>query len=777
MDSNGSIPPFSPDSSHQPEDSKNQKKKQTNPQSRRYTPESSGTSRQDLTPLPEYGVTSVSPSLSEASTRLPDRCPSWFKTHEELLEQLAQYQHYFSNPQNHMAFLKGDGPCYNPLIITRLSLTSIIQSESFTNEQKRIIEEWQDAALKHCPIPWRTLPLKLNHLNREWTPSPEVEHFIKYDEGNRSAQQNMGFFIPDWMKQEVLGVPVNAVTISYWNLRNKYFNPGKHFLTIDRLKSKDKVLYNWLALFKDPRVREESGLSDLQITTIEHELSLADQSVAKLLKKRKCKTKSHHYTWKDIVAEPGLYEEIQQQLNATNRYEAHKNTAKKPDTPEPIGSKRGISHSATSPDNSGNSSISPPATKKKRALQYSQPVMEDASVNKPPSSSSSFLMVDGKKYPYSEQIKYAGKPDVHRRLKTYDEPHVYDFETVSESQIPKHHPPSSALLSGAENNTSTKVVFHEMDIPDDLFPILEMKNTDSTQKVAVKEVIERLELISSRLYLSQKIEEAEKLFDDLLPLQKALQTHFDKVYQQHTDEMYTDVHEKYKHAGQNHGVTPEFEALLSKEQHYTFETILAAQDELSQFKFQTEYCLKRLRQNLGPRNEIWHTAELLTRPMTKTRACLLGETGVFHQAHSETKEWIPVPAQYLAKLKHHGAINHDSESAEVKFTPAELWHVVVQNLQLFKKQYSNNMGVWDIGSARKECDEVLVIFDYLIEYLKSKRAEDTTTFNNYMTMEKLRTETLNFRDALKNIDHSEKQKIMSDHLKKALTMISLQSSQ
>ena len=345
MDSSGQIPPFSPDSSRQPEDSKNQKEKQPSPEARRYTPESTGTSRQDLTPLPEYEVASVKTSLSETSARLPDSCPNWFKTHADLLQELAQYQNYFTDLQNKVAFLKGDGPCYNPLIITRLRLETINQTEPLTDEQKRIIEEWQDIALKHCPIPWRTLPLKLNHLNKEWTPTPQAKHFIEYDEENRLAQENTGLFVPDWMEQEVLGVPVSAAAMSYWNLRNKHSRPGKHFLTIERLKAKDQVLYNWLALFKDPRVREESGLSDLQIAAIEHELSLADHVIATILEKKKCKTKSHHYTWKDIVAEPGLYEEVRQLFNAPELFEAPENPQKKPDNTERIGKKRNISHS------------------------------------------------------------------------------------------------------------------------------------------------------------------------------------------------------------------------------------------------------------------------------------------------------------------------------------------------------------------------------------------------------------------------------------------------
>ena len=395
------------------------------------------------------------------------------------------------------------------------------------------------------------------------------------------------------------------------------------------------------------------------------------------------------------------------------------------------------------------------------------------SVSSPELKNSPFLTVDGKKYPYSEKIKYAGKPDVHERLKMYEEPHIYDFETVSESQISEQRPPSSIRSSEPDSKTKTNIVFDEMDISGNLLPILEINNTNSSQKVAVQEVIERLELISSRLYLAQKIQDAEKLFDDLKQLHTALQTHFEKVYQQHTDEMYASVDEVYKKARQGHEKPSEFESLLSKEQHNTFEKILAAQDELSQFKFQAEYCLKRLRQNHLVRSETWQTAELLPHAMTKTRACLLDESGVFHKIHSETEEWIPVPTQYLAKLKHHGAINHDSDSTEIRFTPAELWEVTVKNLKVFKNKYSNITGVWDINHARKECDEILVVFDYLIDNLKPKRAEDANSFNNYMTLEALRTDVQNFRDALKETNHSEMYTTMSGHLRKASETIRL----
>lgn len=734
MDSSGQIPPFSSDSSRHPEDTASQKEKKSLHEARRYTPDGTRPGRQDMTHLPDYKVSSVESLPQQTSASLPDRCPDWFKGDEDLFNELAYYQQYFTNPQNHTAFLRGEGPCYNPLIIAKLRLQTIYRTDPLTSQQQSAIEEWQDAALKDCPIPWRMLPLKLNHLNKEWSPSPQARRFIEFDANNRLAQENAGDFVPDWMKQEILGVPIKTATNGYWNLRNTNFRPGKNFLTIERLKSMDPVLYNWLALFKDPRVLKESGLSDHQIAAVEHELSLADEVITRFLKNKKCKTKSYYYTWKDIAAEPGLYDEVQQLLKMPEPHESSQTPVTKKGGLEQSGKKRNHSDSEALPEHFDDPSISPPAIKKKQPSEDSR------------------------------------NPDRLSRQTIYPEPRTYDFETLSESQIPQWLP-SSTHPSEPESVESSKVVFNEINVARNLFPILNIDSPGSSMEVPVELVIKKLESLSSDLYRSQELQDAEKIFDDLKPIQQALSAHFEKVYQQHSEEMYASLDEQYKNA------QLDIETFLSKEQHDVHEQILRAQEELSLSKFQAEYCLKRLRQPPGVRSEIWQTAELLTHPMDKTRECLLGKADPVDETRSTTEDQIIIPAKYFTGLRHHKAISPDAPFKEVTLSPSALHHVTMKNLEYLRNKFKDNMGVWNTDAAEAECDNLLIVFDYLIEHLKHKRAKGTAAFHHYAAMENLRSDFQNFRNALMGTDHTEMLLILSNQIKKTSDVIKALSSQ
>ena len=760
MDSSGQIPPFHPDSSPQPEDSGNPKKEPFLPEAKRYIPENPAMSKQDTTSLPDYDISLDERPPAGAAAQLPDSCPVWFKDHEDLFQELIQYQQYFTEPANQAAFLNGDGPYYNPLIIARLRLQAINETESLTDEQKLDIEQWQDIALQNCPLPWRTLPLKLNHLNKEWGPSPQAAHFIKSDAENRVAQIDAGDFIPDWMQQKVLGIPIGEATTQYWNLRNNHAQPGRTFLTMDRLKAKDPALYNWLALFKDARVWEEAGLSDRQVAVVNYRLSFADEEIAKHLSNKRCKTKSHLYTWKKIPAEPELYERVKIQL-------------KEQDIPKRLEKKRASSsRSKTSSETSSDKSVSPPARKKKRHSQDSlksqksqKPIPDDTSGSSSELDNGAFLMIHAKKHPYSEEIKYAGEPNVHRRLKIYEKPHMYDFQTASEEQIPEWSPSSSRPSSVTSDRQHAEVVFDQIEVPQKLLPLLGVSNASSSCMIPVEQVISELESVSSHLYQSQNLPEAEKLLDDLKQLQKTLLSHFDSIYQQHTDSMYTPARENLKKAKSSNEDPMDMELLISEEQHAIFEKILTAQDELCQLKFQAEYCLKRLRENTWVRDEPWHTAELLRSTMAKTRGCLLGGTGLPLKVALPEETQLSVPVKLFFRLRHLETIRHDSQSDQVKLSSAELCKVIIKNINLISGRHSNNIGVWEVEPAKEECDHLLVVFDYFIESLKPKRSENPEAFENYQTMEALRNNFQNFRNALKETNHTEMHAILKKHMK------------
>lgn len=779
MDSSGQIPPFHPDSSHQPE---GQKEEQSLPEARRYTPDSTTTPRQDLTPLLDYEVSSSESLLSGATPQLPDSCPEWFKVHEDLFQELVQFQQYFTDAKNQEAFLNGDGSAYNPLIIVRLRLETINTVDPLTDEQKLAIEEWQDTALKDCPISWRTLPLKLNHLNEDWKPSPQAARFIEYDEKNRLIQEEAGDFIPGWMNQEILGVPIHCITSQYWNLRNKHAQPGKSFLTMNQLKLKDPVLYNWLALFKDPRTLQEAGLTDRQLAVVDYRLSQADKEIAKHLKKKKCKTKSHHYTWKHIVAEPGLYEEVQQRLKtpkAPAPDEQHLKPAERRDIPERLKKKRTNRSPKISSETSSEKSVSPPTRKKKRLSQDSlvsrtsqQSKPDDISVGSSEFDNGPFLMVDKKKHPYSEEIKYAGKPDTHKRLKTFEKPHMYDFETASEDQIPKWSP-SSPPSTATDRKPKLRVALNEIDIPPELFPLLGINSGSSSQRTSVEKVIKELESISYGLYHSHKLSKAEQLLKELNQLQGVLLDHFDNIYQQHSHDMYAMVHENYRQAMSHDKEPIEMELLLTEEQHDTLQKILTVMGELSERKFQARYYVDKFRQNPQDRSETWQGSESLKRPMTKTREFLSGKPIQTIDTSSRREPLIFVPAQCLSRLRY---LEEISDPEQGPHTPAALCNIIIKNLKRLKRAYGNNMDVWDVNVARTECNHLLVVFDYFIEYLRARKTEDATAFNDHMAMDTLRTDLQNFKNALKKINHTEMGTVLSNHLRNTSSIIERLSS-
>ena len=139
---------------------------------------------------------------------------------------------------------------------------------------------------------------------------------------------------------------------------------------------------------------------------------------------------------------------------------------------------------------------------------------------------------------------------------------------------------------------------------------------------------------------------------------------------------------------------PDQESLLTKEQHKTFETLLAAQDEISQFKFQAEYCLKRLHKKNCGRGEIWQTAEFLKMPMARTRECL-DQAKSTPTVLSPVEARVSVPATLLSRLKNPEAKSHESDSENVDLTPEDLCRVIIKNLKRLKKSYTNSMEVWD----------------------------------------------------------------------------------
>ena len=279
----------------------------------------------DSTPVPssdqQQRYTPKSPSIPHAKQRLvsedfdislplppaaclPDKCPEWFASFQDIYDHLFQLNQCFLNPKNQKAFLNGDGFEYN-LLILMLKKWDLCSDGLLTEEQVDLVEQWIESSLIYCPIEPRDIPREFNHLNTCFEPSVEDKK-LYYQTKEEKAAKKLQFsdheFIPGWMKESViLGLTPQEAFRNYWNIRNKpeHYKNKSTFLTPYKLREKEDVLYCWLIKFRDPDTGKKHGLRNDQIQLIEERLFISDETVNKAIQKKKSFA-SYHYTWKTM---------------------------------------------------------------------------------------------------------------------------------------------------------------------------------------------------------------------------------------------------------------------------------------------------------------------------------------------------------------------------------------------------------------------------------------------------------------------------------------------
>ena len=726
MDS-GQFPPHIPESRKQPEQHRDPSEGQTGSGGKKYLPETLSTSDRNPNRLPDYEVSSHGASPSGLSARLPEICPVWFQSHRDILQALSEYQAYFTRPENQLAFLNGDGPCYNPLIITRLRLETIRETESLTDDQKTDIDQWLDAALQQCPIPWRKLPLRLNHLNTDWTPSPQARRFIEFDGDNRAAQRDAGDFIPDWMNQEVLGIPISEVTIGYWNLRNKFCTPGKKFLTIERLKTKDPVLYDWLALFRDPRVGRKAGLTDQQIAVVNQRLSYTDEAINQHLKRKKCNTKSHKYTWQQLPAEPGLYNTVQKELakgQSASRPSTRKRPAKQPGaTPESVAAE------SLNPD--PDNACRPESSTKKRKYSQHQRINN---LSKPP------IEIDGKIYPYAAEKKFSGE-GVLERIKHFGKPHWVNFESALQDQLP---PTDRSSVGDRPFSTELSVApedFESLEVTSEFASASGISKADHP-RVSFAVVIDKLDELRRALYLETRFDKALQLNHQLRTVAKALSTHIHKIY-------------LYKCK------LPESKAEddLNKTGLYS-----TGYEELGQLVNVAQYYIQQLSGQSQPVREDWQKSRNLLSRLYRTRLCLLDEKPAYHMPFTITQSGlIRTPAAIFYRVSGWKAPEAMPETIDLPLHG--LAPVVINQINRLQIKYKDSASVCIAAEARQECQQLLILLDHLVVALKYKSMNSAEAFADFEAMKTLHDDFYNFQQALFHKNHTAMAKALNKRIK------------
>ncbi len=266
----------------------------------KYLPESSESrhlsSEKVETPLSEYQIEQSEEISSERESVIPRKCPDWFSHHKSIFKSLSYFEEYFQEEKNQIEFLNGDGACYNRLVIALKSVDEFFNQNVSSPGDEILVKNWLDKSLKHCPLPWRDLPRKLNHLNREWTPGANQWRFFREDNEGKAGQLRKGDFVPKWMNVDILGKNLGTVTLEYWNIRNNNAKDRKTALTSEKLKAINPGMHTWLVAFQKKDLHLDVNLIPQQIDAVKSRLTYADATI----KRVKNLKSSQKFCWTDF---------------------------------------------------------------------------------------------------------------------------------------------------------------------------------------------------------------------------------------------------------------------------------------------------------------------------------------------------------------------------------------------------------------------------------------------------------------------------------------------
>ena len=93
----------------------------------------------------------------------PIGCPPCLNSFGRVFDTLKKAKEYFSEENNRLDFMAGEGPLYNPLVCALIQLESAFKpGEEADSKTREEIVAHLDFYLKNSPIPWRKFPCVYN---------------------------------------------------------------------------------------------------------------------------------------------------------------------------------------------------------------------------------------------------------------------------------------------------------------------------------------------------------------------------------------------------------------------------------------------------------------------------------------------------------------------------------------------------------------------------------------------------------------------------------------